>query len=282
MKDFKHKKKWGQNFLRNEKAVLDMITQLHINNNDNILEIGPGKGILTEFILHNVKYTQIVEIDPNLVTFLTNKFKQYTNTFQGHKLEIKNKNILDIDKNELRNKYKINKIIGSLPYNISKKILQDFFADYNLKFDRGVFLIQKQVAHKIAAIRKGHFLNHYFNIYNDIYLIKDIEKSFFFPIPKVDGSIIVFIPKERNKIEIKKEIIPSYIKFLKNIFRNKRKKLVKNLNNIYKNINWINIFNNLNLPLNTRAEELTHQQVFELFNNYNLKIKIIKNNIKSC
>ncbi len=269
MSDFNFKKKWGQNFLRNVDMVLTLLTAADLQKEDRILEIGPGDGAVTEFVIENVDFTLAVDIDPEAVNKLKEKFGHYES------FEIKNISIMDVRLNELTSGYKINKIIGSLPYNLSKKIISKFCEYPDNVFESCTFIIQKEVAHSYAGIgKKGTFLNNLFQVSNNIELIADIEKSNFFPVPQVDGSIIKFTP--RKKLKIKPSEYASYKKFLRNSFRNPRKKLKKNLRSIYKNYNWDDIFNSLDFKETTRVEELSNDEIiklFELFNKISAKNK---------
>lgn len=264
MPDFNFKKKWGQNFLRNVDIVLTLLTSADLQEKDRILEIGPGDGAVTEFVIENVTFTLAVDIDPKVVSYLTQKFGHY------EKFEIKNMSILDLDSKEIKEQYKINKIIGSLPYNLSKKIISKFCEYPDNTYDSCTFIIQKEVAHSYAGIGdKGTYLNHLYKVANKIELVTDIEKSNFYPVPQVDGSIIKFTPLE--KLKIKTSEYYSYKKFLRNAFRNPRKKLKKNLKSIYKNYNWDDIFNSLKFGEMTRVEELTNNEIIKLFEIFNKK-----------
>ena len=140
----KAKKSLGQNFLKDQ-VILKKIVELgKINNNDIVLEIGPGTGNLTEQILKKNPYKVIVvEKDQNLSEILKKKF--------GGKLDVINEDILNCYKN-----FKFNtplKVFGNLPYNISTKILISFIQLDNLSkyYEKFIFIFQKEVAERIVA-----------------------------------------------------------------------------------------------------------------------------------
>lgn len=258
-KNFKYK--FGQNFLKNEKALLELIEILQPNNDDNILEIGPGTGVITDYLLEPAGNVTLVEIDSELVNLLSEK---YVNYLEKNKLEIWNKDILQVNREEIK-KNNINKVVGALPYNISKKIIEILLDPPLENVTKYMFILQKEVAHKYAGLgNKGSFLNHIYSIWYDIYLIRDIEKSHFYPEPKVDSSIILFKPKPKTVLA--KSELTGYKKFLKNTYRNPRKKLQKNLKSIYRDVNWEVIFTELQLSELTRVEELDKNKLIEIYN----------------
>ena len=140
----KAKKSLGQNFLKDLNILSKIVEQGKISEKDIVLEIGPGTGYLTEFILKkNPNKLIVVEKDEKLSNLLSEKYK--------NKLEIINKDILDCYK-EFRFNYPI-KVFGNLPYYISTKILLSFIKinDLNKYFSKFIFIFQKEVADRIIA-----------------------------------------------------------------------------------------------------------------------------------
>lgn len=263
MKQHNFKKQLGQNFLTKTEPILDFIEALDPQAADRILEIGPGNGALSEYIAANVAYLHLLEIDTELIPLLQEKFGFLDN------VTIANQDVLKLNVSEFIKDQQINKIAGALPYNISKLIIAQFCANPDLALERCVFILQKEVAHDYAGTgKKGTFLNHLYSLYNDIYLIADIDRQSFYPTPQVDSSIIIFKPLPVEKIKLPDTDRASYTKFLKNTFLNPRKKLIKNLSNIYRSHNWQNIFNSLGLGENTRVEELSTTQVLNLYQHF--------------
>lgn len=261
--DHNFKKQLGQNFLKDIEAILDFVEAIDPQKDDRVLEIGPGAGALTEYIASNVEYMHLLEIDTDLIPVLEEKFGFLEN------IKIQNGDILKLNIPEFLDQYKINKIAGALPYNISKLIIALFCANPELKLEKCVFILQKEVAHDYAGIgKKGTFLNHLYSLFNDIYLVSDIERSNFHPAPIVDSSIIIFQPLPPEKLKIKAESTQSFIKFLRNTFLNPRKKLLKNLKNIYRETNWEKIFKDTHLDENTRVEELNTDQLLSLYHHF--------------
>jgi len=260
------KKKFGQNFITNIDVIFRTIDLLELKNEDKILEVGPGDGRFTEYILEIVKDLTLVEIDPELIDYLEYKFEQ-----QLDQLKIHNEDILEFNLNKflkesslrptaysLKPKYKV---FGALPYNISKKIIAKFLEAEN-KPSHMVFVIQKEVAEDYGASpRKATFLSNYAKIFADVEYVFSIDKQYFVPPPKVDGGVLLFKILEKPRVENTRE----FAKFLKNGFRTPRKKLKKTLNSIYKEVEWGSVIEKLGLGENTRAAELEFESWMELF-----------------
>lgn len=259
------KKYWGQNFLTNVDVILDMISALDLKPEDRILEIGPGRGALTEYLIPNASLVLAIEIDSELYSSLKTDFEAYSN------FKIINKNILDLDIEEVITKYNINKIIGSLPYNISKKIIEKFCADGKYGFETSVFMLQEEVAYAYLGSQygKSSILSNILQLFNRITLVTKVDKYMFNPIPKVNSAVIKF--KRKEGILISEDDIFNFIKFIHNCYRNPRKKLIKNLNSIYTAKAWNNIFKELNFAENIRVEQLSESELIKLFELFKLQ-----------
>ena len=140
---FKAKKSLGQNFLVDQNILMLIANSTKIEKNDEIVEIGPGTGNLTEFLFKkNPKKIYLIEKDENLANLLKNKFSKSLNVI--------NEDILKFSKKNLLNNESI--IFGNLPYNISSQILVKFIINKNkFKFKKLVFMFQKELADRILA-----------------------------------------------------------------------------------------------------------------------------------
>ena len=187
----KTKKSLGQNFLI-DKNILEKITTVTNIKDKTILEIGPGTGNLTTYILKkNPKKIFVIEKDDNLAFNLINKF--------DNKLTIINDDILKIDEKILFKDKVI--VFGNLPYNISTEILNKWIInlDEDFWFESLVLMFQKEVADRIIAKFNTSNYGRLSIICNwklNIRKILDIKPGAFFPIPKVDSSLLFFIQKK--------------------------------------------------------------------------------------
>ena len=187
------KKKYSQNFLI-DKNIKEKIVSLIPKNNSNIIEIGPGDGRLTEFIIKTLpKELLLIEIDIDLIPLLNSKISEYKN------IKIINQNILDYDFNE-----KIDLIISNLPYNISSQILVKFFLNEFLPKNL-ILMFQKEFAFRLID-KKLNSLNSIVNCFYDISDKFNVSKNCFRPIPKIDSTVLLFTRKE-NILLKKNEIL---------------------------------------------------------------------------
>lgn len=250
------KKQFGQNFIRSTAVIKQILDFLEIQPEDNIIEIGPGDGRFTEELTnHNLGKLILVEIDTDLISFLNSKFGDQ---ISSDKLEILNQNILDINLSTFDFQAKL---YGSLPYNISKRIISKFIESENLP-ERMIFIVQKEVAQDyVAKVPDASYLSNYIKIFADTKLVLKVPKEQFYPMPKVDGGVLFIKPR---KVDLKEG--RAIAKFIFNGFRNKRKKLSKVLNSIYRDIDWVKEFEALKLNPNARAQELEYETWLKLFN----------------
>lgn len=259
MADFEFKKKWGQNFLRNEGICLEMITELQLNPKDIVLEIGPGNGQLSQFLAEMVKKLILVEIDPELVEQLRERFALTKNVI------VIEEDILQTDLAALKGKYKFNKVIGALPYNISKPIIAKVVATVEPLTELSVLMIQKEVAESYAKTSKKQSVLHcYLSQFSEIKLIRHVEKSNFTPEPKVTSSIITFERKQLNPIWNENNLL-HFEDFLYQVFQEPRKKLLKNLKRNFMHKDPATILTQQGISIDTRIEQLTVEQILALF-----------------
>ena len=234
------KKSLGQNFLIDQNVIKKIINQTNIKD-ENIVEIGPGYGSLTDHIIKKKPKTLIIiEKDFEIFKFLKNKFKDQK------EIKIINDDALKYDFSKLNNI----KVISNLPYNISTKIIMKLiFLNKNIK--NLICMIQKELAIKFDyrkdKINKYKFI---IKICSDYEILFDVSNKVFFPKPKVQSKIVKFKLKT-NSIDQKK-----LLNFTKIIFENKRKtkkNKITNISSINKEI------------LNKRVEELNFNQILEIY-----------------
>ncbi len=262
------KKSFGQNFLRNGKFTNKLAEALQIQPDQSVIEIGPGEGVLTNSLLKVKAKVIAVEIDYSLIPNLIKRFGENKN------FEIINEDILHIDFTEALDKFNATsevKAAGSLPYNISKKIIKKF-EDFNLEQDKYfvsqmAFIVQDEVAKEYASkAPKASLLSNYINLYADVKKLESIPASQFFPQPRVNGAILLITPK-KEVIENAGEIY----KFMRLGFSAPRKTLLKNLKNSNK---WdkeflIKTFSELEIKENARAAEIENEKWVELYEKLN-------------
>ena len=243
--EFKNKKSLGQNFLIDKNILKKIISTGKILSDDKVLEIGPGSGNLTKYIIDaKPKYIKVVEKDIRLKKTLEDKFKD--------QIKIVNNDILKLKDDFYEDNFLI---FGNLPYNISTKILANWCLSKKIKFKKLILMFQKEVADRIVAnvntkeySRITILANWKFNVKK----IFDINPDCFFPKPKVKSTLLEFIPKE-NFVEVKS---PKNLELITKLFFNQRRKMIKkNFIRLFKN--YDDVASKINIKLTDRPQKLT-------------------------
>ena len=207
------KKKWGQHFLRNHAAVEKIAAAVEPREDEIILEIGPGEGVLTGDLIALGRPVVALEIDPELAGKLQQRF--------GDRIEIRNEDAVDAELPD-----RPYRAVGNLPYNAGTPILRRVIADPNCR--RAVFMLQKEVADRLVAgpdTDPYGFLSLYRQLYSNAKILLKLGPKSFHPRPKVDSAVVVLDPKPRDY-----ESDPQTLHDLVSAsFRMRRKKLVNNL-----------------------------------------------------
>ena len=254
----KAKKSLGQNFLTDRK-ILEQITSIIPIEGKTILEVGPGTGNLTSFILkNNPKKVVVVEKDINLSENLRNTFQ--------NQISVINDDILNINENILFNEKVI--VFGNLPYNISTEILSRWIINLkdNFWFNHLVLMFQKEVADRIIAnhnTSKYGRLSILSNWKLEIRKICDIKPESFSPKPKIDSSLLFFSPK-KNFYKIND---PKNLEKITRIFFSQRRKMLKKpFNQLFNGDK--KIIDKLKIDLNLRPQNLDFETYYKLTNEY--------------
>ena len=255
----KPKKSLGQNFLT-DKNILKKIVGITKIEKKSILEVGPGTGNLTSYILeNNPKKIFLIEKDESLISLLSIKFKD--------KVRIINDDVLKINEKKIYNEKLI--VFGNLPYNISTEILSKWILNLDDKefwFDCLILMFQKEVADRIISkfnSNKYGRLSILSNWKLKIEKICDIKPSSFYPKPKVDSSLLFFKPKKifydfRN---------PKNLEIITRVFFNQRRKMLKKP--FYQLFSGnLDIAKKLNIDLNLRPQNLDHDTYYQLTKEY--------------
>lgn len=245
---FKTKKSLGQNFLKSKEVISLIIETGEVKPGDNILEIGPGEGVLTEELLKKGCRVVAVEKDSRLISDLTNKFFR---EIESEKIKIVEEDILKFDTSLLPKKFKL---IANIPYYITGKILRIFLETEN-KPSLMTLLVQKEVAERIVAKDgKESLLSISVKVFGEPKYIKTVSRAVFAPQPNVDSAIIKISEISDKKIDVIQN--NNFFKILKAGFAHKRKKLSSNLNSIYGKDIINKVFERCRIEFDTRAEDV--------------------------
>ncbi len=244
------KKSLGQNFLRYSSIAKDLVSVAKIQPDELVVEVGPGQGMVTKEILALTDNVILIEKDNNLENSLKEQF--------GNRVEIVMKDVLEINYSKITG-HKDYLVIGSLPYNVSKKVIYNLLIGNHLP-KRIAIIIQKEVAQDYGA-KPPHatLLSNFSQIYSDVKLHKVVSADSFFPEPKVDGQIIEF-----SNISPKYSDHKALWGFIRAGFSSPRKIVASNLS-IYGKEKVIRYLNMHNISPTARASELTLDKWRELY-----------------
>ncbi|MDR1418210.1 MAG: 16S rRNA (adenine(1518)-N(6)/adenine(1519)-N(6))-dimethyltransferase RsmA [Endomicrobium sp.] len=210
------RQKYGQNFLIDNNIANNIVKSLNLKITDNVLEIGPGKGILTKLIHPKAKFLTCVDIDSSLVRELASYFS-FNNI----------KNVKIINEDFLRYNLQtqdIIKFISNLPYNVGTAIIQKVLPLYN--WSEAVFMLQKELVSRLTAKSGGKdygYISIFTSYYAQSQVLFDVSPKCFKPRPKVISSVI----KLKNKRPEKPD--PLFFEFVKHAFSMRRKTILNAL-----------------------------------------------------
>lgn len=262
-------KSLGQNFLINQNVVDLIIDNSNITKEDLVIEIGPGLGTLTRFLLEKANKVICVELDKNMIKILNDRFKLYDN------IEILNNDILKTDLNKIIKEQKQNneiknvKIVANLPYYITTPIIMKLL-ESNLDINSITVMIQKEVADRLIEIPGGKntgaitYAIYYYCISEKIL---EVENNSFIPEPEVTSEVIKLNIRKNPPIEVKnKELL---FNIIKKAFMQRRKTLLNSLVNSKVFLNkedGIKVLKELNIDINIRPEKLTLDEFAQIAN----------------
>lgn len=240
------KKSLGQNFLNSDRVIERIADAGEIKNGEIILEIGPGKGVLTSALLSRGAKVIAVEKDQRLIPILNTRFES---EIKSGKLELINADVTE----SFSPPKEIYKLIANIPYYITGEILRKFLSGPN-KPKMMVLMVQKEVAKRmIANDKKESILSLSVKVYGTPSLIMNVSRGNFFPIPNVDSAVIK-INEIKNPFNNEQEE-NRFFEIIHAGFAHKRKKLSSNLLKFFDKEKISQIFLENNLDISVRAED---------------------------
>ena len=256
------KKQFGQNFLV-DKNILNKIVEIsEITKDDIIIEIGPGMGCLTEYLCINAKKVICYEIDKDMVEILRNTVvSKYDN------VNIINEDFLKVDLSEYNYVDKcVNvKVVANLPYYITTPIIFKLLSE--TKINQFTFMVQKEVGERLTGkpnTKDYNSLSVAMNFKTESKIAYRVKPHCFYPAPNVD-SVLLLVKVVKTDCEPNLEA--KFLKFVQDIFVQRRKTIINNLVGKYgyDKGSLIERFNEIGYRIDLRAESLNTEQIFELF-----------------
>jgi len=255
MPTYRTKKRLGQNFLADQNIAVKIVGCLDLKPGENVVEIGPGQGALTEILVKSGCPVTAVEFDRDLIPGLKVKFKDVP------AFTLLAKDVLQVEPEELPSP---TKIIGNLPYNISTAILERLY-HFKPAVSSAVFTVQAEVAARLTASVGGRNYGSFTLIMQSSFSIEaifDISPQAFKPTPNVMSTVIKLIPRAEEPDEFLK-----FKLFLRGCFRQKRKTLANSMQiglNLPKNI-CEKLIGDAGFDLAVRPEQLSLENYISIY-----------------
>ena len=221
--DFFFKKNLGQNFLRDENVARKIVEELDLDGTETVLEIGPGFGALTQFLVKDANEVIAVEIDPFAIGVLNEVFEEFDN------LRIVKNDILKTDLSEILAESASSnvtlKAISNLPYYITSSVIL-LLLESEYKFEKVIVMVQKEVSERLSAkpgTKDYSAFTVLLNYYATARKVFDVSHTNFIPAPKVDSSVVEIIPLKEPPVHVDSEEV--FVKTVKAAFSMRRKTL---------------------------------------------------------
>ena len=264
--DFDFQKKFGQNFLIDERVLEKIISAAEVNKDDFVLEIGPGIGTMTQYLAENAREVMAVEIDKNLIPILSDTLKNYSN------VTVINEDILKLDIKKLadeKNGGRPIKVVANLPYYITTPIIMGLFESH-VPLDSITIMVQKEVADRMQCgpgTKDYGALSLAVQFYAKPKVVLNVPASCFMPRPNVDSAVIRLERFKTPPVDVKNEHL--MFKIIRASFNQRRKTMLNSVGNSGIGItkeDLTNALETMGLPLTIRGEALTLEQFAELSN----------------
>ena len=258
--DFNFKKKFGQNFLKDNNILNNIVSKSEVDKDTLVIEIGVGAAALTTLLSVSAKNVLAYEIDEELKPIINEALKDANN------VEIKFQDFLESNPKEDIEKYDYKKlyVVANLPYYITTPIIEKIIED-KLGVDKIVIMVQKEVGDRFNAkvgSKEYNSLTIFLNYYFEISKLMNVSRNSFVPAPNVD-SVVIEMKKREKTYNVNNEEL--FFKLVRDAFKYKRKNLRNNLKG-YDLEKIEKVLNKFDKDLTVRAEALTIENFIEISN----------------
>lgn len=265
---FKHAKSLGQNFLRDQETIDNIVQGSYIDEETLVIEIGPGEGALTTELVELAGRVIAIELDDRLIPILRTKFALHNNfeVIHGDILEVDLGSIVENAMSDV--KLKSVRVVGNLPYYITTPIIMKLIKS-GINFDSLTVMIQKEVGDRLLATpgtKLAGAITYAVHYYCSLEKICDVARDCFIPAPKVDSVVLRLNMRDEVPVEVKDEAF--YFKCIKAGFAMRRKTLLNSLQGL-DNVSKDKIMVALEkskIDKTRRAETLTMEEFAQLSN----------------
>ena len=253
--NFKFSKSLGQNFLIDDSVPRDIVSGAEVDENDLVIEIGPGVGTLTAQLLNKAKKVVAIELDNDLIPILTQEIGD------NPKFTLIHNDALKVNFNEVIGEEKSVKLVANLPYYVTTPIIVKLLKEkYNFK--SLTIMIQKEVAERMAA-EPGNkdygALSLLVQYYCDTEIVRKVPPACFIPRPKVDSIVIRLEKLDKPRVEVQNEKL--FFDIIRNSFNMRRKTLWNGVKNIGLSKEKLEeAFDEANIDIKRRGETLSIEE----------------------
>ncbi|MFZ5517920.1 MAG: 16S rRNA (adenine(1518)-N(6)/adenine(1519)-N(6))-dimethyltransferase RsmA [Candidatus Zhuqueibacterota bacterium] len=245
---FRPKKSLGQNFLKDENIARKIVSAIALTPNDRVLEIGPGTGVLTKYLVEQAGAVTAVEIDNTLAPQLAERYAGRPN------FELIHADVLKIPFAATLGNAAKWRVVANLPYHITSPVLFRLFENSRLFLD-ATLMVQKEVAQRIVAApgsKTYGILSVFSQLYADVNILFIVSRNVFFPVPDVDSAVVHW--KFKDGLPLTESEEPLFRSVVRGVFAQRRKMLRNSL----KSIQDLNVaIEQLDFNLNQRPEQLS-------------------------
>ena len=259
--NFHSKKKFGQNFLTDKNILSKIVEAVGLCGDDIILEVGPGKGVLTKELVKKAKRVIAVELDKYLYGQLKSELEPCQN------LELVNADILEFDSAEALKKSQSKiKIVGNIPYSITTPILEYIFENIDLVAS-AYLMVQKEFALRLVAepnTKDYSSISCFTNFHVEPKLLFKVKRTCFIPQPQVDSCFVRLLPRQPGFWPVKdKEFL---FKVIRTAFNQRRKNILNSLSSLSDKDVVSGVLAELNLDAKLRPENLSLDDYIRISN----------------
>lgn len=259
------KKQYGQNFLHDENILTKIVNESCIDKTTNVVEIGPGLGFLTDYLSINANKVLCYEIDKDMYAVLKKKNYSNVNVILDDFLKRNLNN--DFDNNDMGEEIVV---VANLPYYITTPILLKILEETK-RVKKMVVMMQKEVAKRLSgkpSTKDYNALSVLIQYFTNPHILFNIKPTSFYPEPNVESSVLEI--EYKKDIEVKAIDLEYFLKFNRNIFKNRRKTLLNNIINTYNysKDDIYRIFKDNEVSENIRAEALGVNEIVNLANEF--------------
>lgn len=261
-------KRFGQNFLIDDNILENIIESSKVQKDELVIEIGPGLGNLTKYILDKSGYALLIEVDNNMIKIINDRFNKYNNYTLINKDVLKiniDEEIAKIEK-KLDKKFSKVKVVANLPYYITTPIIFKLLQDSN-KINEITVMVQKEVAERMVAksnTKNYGILTLMVQYLSDANIEFIVPREVFIPSPNVTSAIITL--KKNKKYKLKDEKM--FFDLVHSSFAKRRKTMINSLSstgfNGLSKEKLNDLFDKLNINKNVRAEQLEIEEFIRI------------------